>query len=549
MELIATEYGRISSSASKAWSVTVNGEKYSGKTTVGIANNATKTLASGSTTIKHNADGSKTFSYSFSQDFSGITFSGSALGNVSGSGSGTLDIIPRTSSVSATAANIGAQTTITISRASSSFTHTLTYAFGSLTGTIATKTTSTSVKWTVPTSFYAQIPNAKYGTCTITCETFSGSTSIGKDTVTFRATAAEANCKPTLNPSVSINTDTVTYKLTGSTTKFIKYYTWISYATGAAAKNSASIKSQKVTNGSHSSTEASGTLAGAITDSKVSFSVTDSRGYSNTKDLTVDLVNYVKLTCNLTANAPTPQGEMSFTVKGNYYNGSFGAVANTLTVQYRYKVNDGSYGAWTTMTATKSGNSYTATAKLTGLDYKNSYTIQARAADALFNGTYEPIVVSAAKKVKTTPVFDWGEDDFNFNVPVMFSAGANCPNKVLWSGGFYMNGEQTINLSDNISNQLSGIVLVFSRYDVEGGAVMNEHFCYEFVPKQIVALQEGKGSIFNLSTSNGTYTASKYLYISDSSIKGHANNTAIGTGNNGVKYNNNRFVLRYVIGV
>ena len=50
LQLIASG-GSISSSASKSWSVTVNGTKYSGTATVGISSGQTKTLASGSTTI------------------------------------------------------------------------------------------------------------------------------------------------------------------------------------------------------------------------------------------------------------------------------------------------------------------------------------------------------------------------------------------------------------------------------------------------------------------------------------------------------------------
>lgn len=96
MELIATNYGYISSSVAKNWSVNVNGSTYSGTNSVAISNNSTKTLASGSTTISHNSDGSKSFSYSFSQEFK-ITFSGSKINTISGSGSGTLDTIPRNS--------------------------------------------------------------------------------------------------------------------------------------------------------------------------------------------------------------------------------------------------------------------------------------------------------------------------------------------------------------------------------------------------------------------------------------------------------------------
>lgn len=118
LQLISTT-GTISSSASKSWSVTVNGTNYSGTNTVGISTNTTKTLASGSTTIAHNADGTKSFSFSFSQQFD-ISYSGVGwIGTKSGSGSGTLTTIPRTSSVSSTNANIGENIKITINRASS----------------------------------------------------------------------------------------------------------------------------------------------------------------------------------------------------------------------------------------------------------------------------------------------------------------------------------------------------------------------------------------------------------------------------------------------
>ena len=93
LQLIAGGAGKISSSANKKWSVTVNGNSYSGTNKIGIGNNETKTLASGTTKIPHNSDGTKTFSVSFSQQFD-ITFN-SYVGTVSGSASFTLDSIPR----------------------------------------------------------------------------------------------------------------------------------------------------------------------------------------------------------------------------------------------------------------------------------------------------------------------------------------------------------------------------------------------------------------------------------------------------------------------
>ena len=78
----------------------------------------------------------------------------------------------------------GESNTITITRSSSSYTHTIKYTVGKLSGTVATKTTSTSVKVTVPLDAIIQSPN-KSQTCTITCTTYNGNSSLGSSTCTF----------------------------------------------------------------------------------------------------------------------------------------------------------------------------------------------------------------------------------------------------------------------------------------------------------------------------------------------------------------------------
>ena len=410
MQLISES--AIYSSASKDWKVVVNGKTYSGTNTVGVGANTTKTLASGTTTITHNSDGTKTFSYAFAQEF-GITYSGSSIGTKNGSGTGTLDTIPRASTVSATSAYIENQTTITINKKSSRFTSTLTYTFGSLSGTIATKTSSSSYKWTIPTSFYAQVTTAKTKSCTISCKTYNGNTLIGTKTCTFNVNVKESTNKPTLNPTV-VDSNTTTVNLTGDSSKFIKYYSNADISIGASAKNSATIKSQKVTCGSKSISTSSGTI-NAIESNKFVFSVTDSRGFTTTQTVTKTMIDYVKLTCNFDNYNSNAQGNISFTIKGNYFNGSFGSVSNTLTLQYRYKTNDGEYGSWNTITPTLSNNTYSADVSLTGLDYQSTYTFEASVTDKLSNAS------NTSKAIKTTPIFDWGKDDFKFNVPVYAS--------------------------------------------------------------------------------------------------------------------------------
>lgn len=121
-------------------------------------------------------------------------------------------------------------------------------------------------------------------------------------------------------------------------------------------------------------------------------------------------------------------------------------------------------------------------------------------------------------------------------------------NKVLWSGGYYMTAGHTATLSEPISSQPHGVVLVFSRYSSD--TVQDYQFNTFFVPKYQVATHPGTGHVFTI-TSGATLGvfATKYLYISDSKIVGNDANNQSGTGACGITYTNNGYVLRYVIGV
>ena len=335
------------------------------------------------------------------------------------------------SSVTCSTADIGSAPTIQISRNSTSFTHTLTYEFGSLSGTIATKTTDTTItSWTFPTSFYAEIPNARSGTGIITCETYSGDTLLGTKTCSFTATTNESLCKPTLSPTVE-DSNSIAIGVTGNKNTLIIYFSDAAITTGAAARNSATLVSQKVTCGSKSITTSSGTIED-VESGTFTFTATDSRGYSTTQTVTKDIINYINPTCNLNISNPTTDGNLSFTITGNYYNGSFGAVNNTLSVSYKYKAGSGNYSDNIEVTnITLNNNTYTANISLTGLDYKETYTFQAFTIDKIKSAN------SAERVIKTTPVFSWSNDDFEFNVPVKFN-GKTLLDVVYPVGAIYM---------------------------------------------------------------------------------------------------------------
>lgn len=221
------------------------------------------------------------------------------------------------------------------------------------------------------------------------------------------------NPNPTISPTIT-DSNSTTVALTGDSSKLIRYYSNAAITIGATAVKQATLSSQNVTCGNKSLTN-DGTI-NAVESNSFVFSATDSRGNTATKTVTPSFVEYVKLTCNLANNIPDGTGAMTVKATGNYFNGSFGTKSNSLNVYYRYKAAGGTYSSWAAMTVTKSGNTYSATASITGLDYQTAYVFQTYAKDELAT------VYSAEKTVKATPVFDCGENDFNFNVPVNMPA-------------------------------------------------------------------------------------------------------------------------------
>lgn len=367
-------------------------------------------VATGTKTLTHNSDGTKTFSASAEAGIYTVAV------NCRGSGNFTLNTIPRASTVTATNGTINDWATVNISRASSAFTHTVSATFGSITTGIATKTNQTSISWVIPSTWYSQIPNAKSGTATVTCQTYNGDTLIGTSTTTFTASIDEEDCTPTLSPFV-YDTNDETIDLTGDDTKVIRYHSNMYCEANPTAKNSASIQNTVVQCGTSAFVGNSHTFNDAESGN-FTFITTDTRGLTRQMTENLTVVNYIHLTCVMKDSKPDTSGNFTFEVDGNCFNGSFGVASNTLTVQYRYKAGSGSYSAWANMTVSRSGNTYSATVDITGLDYTQTYTFQARATDQL------ETITTDETAVKTLPVFDWSGEDFNFNVPVNFSAGA-----------------------------------------------------------------------------------------------------------------------------
>lgn len=256
-----------------------------------ISGTGTTLLGTVTQTVSHASDGTKSLNMS-AVFYIRATLSGTYYESITASATITLDSIARASSVSASNATMGSASTINISRASSSFTHTLTYAFGSATGTIATKTTATSVSWTPPVSLASQIPKAVTGTCTITCTTYNGSTKIGSKTCTLTLTVP-ASVKPTITSLTAVRVDGDVpgawgiYVQTKSKAKLT--------INGAAGSYGSTVSSYSITGGGYTSTASSFTTGFLNSSGSITFTatVTDSRGrMSAAATVTISVVAY-----------------------------------------------------------------------------------------------------------------------------------------------------------------------------------------------------------------------------------------------------------------
>ena len=119
-------------------------------------------------------------------------------------------------------------------------------------------------------------------------------------------------------------------------------------------------------------------------------------------------------------------------------------------------------------------------------------------------------------------------------------------NKVLWSGVMYMQAEQTATLSEAVSAQPNGVVLVWSFYSTDTYDYVNSNFMFTFVPKHFAMSHSSNGiNCSGLCTDGHMW---KYVYIQDTAIKGYKTNDVVNT-TGGVTMKSNNYVLRYVLGV
>lgn len=187
--VLGANYSVSAGTTSKNGNITINGDSAFFTFTIGNYSGAwSKVIGENTVTVPHNSDGTMTVALSAWADIN-ITWSGKYVARGSVSGSPTLDAIPRASYLSIWTAFLeaGSAFTGTIVRASNSFTHDVSFVFGSNTAYISNLTTS--ISYTIPAQWLDAIPNSTSGTMTVWVTTKNNGTIIGSKSYTVTITA------------------------------------------------------------------------------------------------------------------------------------------------------------------------------------------------------------------------------------------------------------------------------------------------------------------------------------------------------------------------
>lgn len=310
-------------------------------------------LGSKTITVDHNSDGSKTVTLSGSWDC-GFD-SAYTPRTLSVSGSVTLPTIPRAATLSYGAMTMGTAATIKITPPVSGATSTITYKFGSASGTIVTKTSAASVSWTPPTSLAAQIPNSASGTGTLTVETYSGSTKLGSRAYTVTI-SVPSTMTPTLTVAISDPTGRAdTYG------GYIQSKSRLKVELTAAGVQGSTIKSYAIKVGdilsATSDTATSGYLpaSGSLT---VTASATDSRGRTKTVTQTVTVTPYVSPTISalkvVRCKANGTEDPTGAYAKATF-SGAITALGSKNTAAYRVEKRETGTETWSTVATAAAG--------------------------------------------------------------------------------------------------------------------------------------------------------------------------------------------------
>lgn len=245
----------------------------------------TKTIVDTTLTVAHRADGTGSIRVRTWMN------TGISAGTVTQDKTLNLTTIPRATqpTLSASSVDMGGSVTISLPRASSSFTHDLAYSFAGGDYKSIKTGVGASYSWTVP-DLASSVPNATSGTITIRCITKSGSTSIGTKTVTLTA-KVPSSVVPTISTVAAVE---ATSGIAAQFGAFVQGKSKVAVTITAAGAKGSTIKSYSSTLGGRTYTGRTWTSAVLTSSGSLSIvtTVTDSRGRTAKKTTTISVTAY-----------------------------------------------------------------------------------------------------------------------------------------------------------------------------------------------------------------------------------------------------------------
>ena len=438
------------------YTITINGVNYTGNIMEYDYpdGTATVTVRSGSTTISHDSNGSKTLNFSFSVSSINVSI---LPGSASASGSMALTSIARCATITSAPnfADTASSVTITYSNPAGTAVDKVEACIADKKGNVSyvpyreISRTGTSYTFVFTDAEKSALMNAATGN-TLDLSYYLRTTINGVQYWSYKfCQMTIGNANPIVSASV-VDTNNATIQLTGDSNVLVKFFSTAKATMTAEAQKGAALDTDTyvITNGRSVEYGTEGSFEN-VEDNTFTFAVTDSRGNTGRTTVTPTMVEYVKLTCNLGYDKPDGEGKMVVTCYGNFFNGSFGAVENGVTAQYRYRTQNGAFGAWKNMTVEEGDGSYLATATETGLDYRIAYEFECRAVDMLMS------VSTESGLLKSIPIFHWSENDFVFEVPVTFNGGFEMPTTIGdENGDMTITGDLRLKGDGNYGNKL-----------------------------------------------------------------------------------------------
>lgn len=332
----------------------------------------------------------------------------SSSGNISCSASSRTISLSRyttdsASSVSATSpVTLGNSTTISITRAKTSYTHTLQYSFDNSSWTNIATGVATSYSWsTSNVSAYFSTTTAR--TCYIRCLTYSGSTYIGANSTSIYITA-------TGTPSITSITvtpvnDNAVIQGWNNGNIFVQGYSTMSITVNYSLPSGTTLSGCKIAvNGTTVSDSTSTTFSttSAITESGtigITATVTDSRGGTGSGNTTITVYPYSRpyasvadaIRYSTNVNTEDKQNGTNISAKATIAYSSVNGY-NSAGVKVRYKAAGGTYPTSTT-TLTSGNANYVKINGSTVLSTTTSYIVQFVIYDSLHTESSDPTTV------------------------------------------------------------------------------------------------------------------------------------------------------------